>query len=286
VSVPEFPLDVLPDVARKYVESGAAALDAPADFIAVPLLSMTAATFGRRWVLQLKRGWKERGILFTATIGEPGTGKSPGLDLARKPVEVIQTTNHKAFSEAKEAYETKLATWQSSDKKTRGAQPQPPRLNHIFTVDATMESLVVIADANPGVCIIRDELTGWVESFDAYRGGRGGDRTNMLSAWAGSLMKVDRKGGEPLYCPHPAISVTGGIQPDLLPTLVRETSRQDGMVDRILLAMPDTHPMNWTEHEVAEETEKAIIKLFSTLYHGDYNEPPKAVLLSAEAKTR
>jgi hypothetical protein len=157
-------------------------------------------------------------------------------------------------------------------------------MRHVYTVDATMESLALLAVQNPGVCVVRDELSGWIASFDAYRGGKGGDRQNMLTAWSGGPIKVDRKSGEPLFCLHPAISVTGGIQPDLLPVLANEAGKRDGFVERILYTMPDTGPLCWTEDEVDEQTTSSFMDVFNTLYHGSYHEPPDAIKLSPGAK--
>ena len=94
-----------------------------------------------------------------------------------------------------------------------------------------------ICQDSPGVLLERDEFGAWVNSFDAYRGGRGGDRQDWLSLWAGKGLKVDRKGADPLFIPHPAISVVGGIQPDML-GLLRNDAGQDGFIDRILFSLP------------------------------------------------
>lgn len=50
-------------------------------------------------------------------------------------------------------------------------------------------------DSTPGLSLQHDELAGFVRSMDQYRGGKGADRQKMLSFWAATATKIDRKGG-------------------------------------------------------------------------------------------
>jgi hypothetical protein len=77
IEVPAFPVAALPEVGRRLVEEGAAALNCPPDLIAVPLLAMTAGVIGNTQKIQLKASYTQRPILWTAVIAEPGTAKSP-----------------------------------------------------------------------------------------------------------------------------------------------------------------------------------------------------------------
>ena len=126
----------------------------------------------------------------------------------------------------------------------------------------------------------RDEFGAWVNSFDAYRGGRGGDRQDWLSLWAGKGLKVDRKGADPLFIPHPAISVVGGIQPDML-RLLRNDAGQDGFIDRILFCSPDVSPAMWSDQTISPEAFTDVLNLFRHLRRKDGHV---AVHLSPEAR--
>ena len=80
--------------------------------------------------------------------------------------------------------------------------PEPPQLRAIVK-DITRESLVIILADNPrGVLCDPDEASGWVASFNEYKGKGGSDRQFWLSVWGSAPVSVDRKGGrESTYVP-------------------------------------------------------------------------------------
>ena len=48
--------------------------------------------------------------------------------------------------------------------------------------DCTVEALAVLLEQHPrGLLVARDELSGWVNSFDAYKSCRGADVAHWLS---------------------------------------------------------------------------------------------------------
>jgi putative DNA primase/helicase len=269
--VPPFPIDVLPDVARRYVGEAATALGVPPDMVAIPLLTFAGATIGSSQRIELKPGYWQRPILYTAVVAVPGSAKSPALDAARFPLDVLQREAIEAYKEALKGYEQELEEWSASPRATRGEKPERPLLEHYFTTDATLEALAAILEGSEGVTLCRDEIVGWVKSCDAYRGGRGGDRQQWLSLWAGAPLKVDRKKGEPVYVPFPVVCVAGGVQPELLTELADEAGRRDGFVERILWSYPDTAPAEWTEQTISLQAQTAILNLFRKLRRVSYD---------------
>src|SRR3990172_11419689 len=107
-----FPLDVLPQPLRRFVEEGAAALNAPPDLIAVPLLTFLGSTIGNSLVIELKEGWEVRAVLYTAVVAPPGFTKTPRLLLARYPLEVLQREAGGRYEGELDAYNRQLAQWQ------------------------------------------------------------------------------------------------------------------------------------------------------------------------------
>jgi hypothetical protein len=259
---PPFPVDVFPPAIATFVQRGAAAFGIPPDFIAVPLLGLAAGVIGRLREIELKSGWTERAILWTGVVGRPGSGKSPGMDYAQQLVNDLQQT-------AWNAYQAAMAAWKEHELAaktgagTGGERQDPPVLESFYTTDATIEAIAALVDASPGICLIRDELVGWVKAHDAYR--QAGDRQTWLSLWAGSALKIDRKTAPPLYIPTPSVSVTGGLQPDRLSDLRDAAHRDDGFVDRLLLAWPAAPVLRWTDHEVDPAIVRAAQDLFATL---------------------
>lgn len=238
--VPPFPMDTLPPVVRAFVEAGAAALGCPPDFVVPHLLTFCGAVAGNSRKLRLKTGYELAPIFWTGVVGKPGTVKSPALNLARRPLDLLQKV-------AWERWQAERAAWEQGKPAERGAAPRP---EHIFATDTTTEAVAFALMTSRGIAVVHDELAGWVGAFDAYR--KAGDRQTWLSAWSGSPLKPNRKTGDPIYVPDPVVGVTGGIQPDVLPELAGEAARNDGFLPRLLLVWPDAEPQPWSASVVEE----------------------------------
>lgn len=274
-AVPLFPVGVLPGACRQLVEEGVAALGVPPEFIAVPLLTFAGAAIGNAQCIQLKQGFEQRPVIYAAVVGPPGCGKSPADDLARRPLERLQEEAKLIFEAALAQYEAAVST------NPHGPQPVRPRMEHFYSTDATTEAIAAMLVSSPGFALVRDELVGWVRSFDAYRGGRGGDRQNWLSMWSGASLKVDRKTADPIVVARPVVCVCGGVQPDMLADLADEAGRRDGFIERILWSYPDVEAPPWTEATVQPETTDGVRKVFRQLRANAGDEPIK---LSTAAK--
>jgi putative DNA primase/helicase len=139
----------------------------------------------------------------------------------------------------KEAQKGRLPTPRLPDDAVEPAQPQRRRL---LVQDSTPESLAVILSGNPtGTLHLRDELAGWLTSFDRYTPG---GREFWLEAYGGRPFVIDRKGSpEPVTVPFNGVSVVGGIQPEkLAEALLGKGKPDDGLVARFLWAWPDRVP--------------------------------------------
>lgn len=84
------------------------------------------------------------------------------------------------------------------DRKDNGPppeKPEPPQAVRYVVSDTTVEALAPLLQENPrGLLLARDELAGWIGSFDRYSGGKGGaDAAHWLSMHNGESILVDRK---------------------------------------------------------------------------------------------
>jgi len=81
-------------------------------------------------------------------------------------------------------------------------------------------------------------------------------------------MVVDRKTGNPpmIFVPRAAMSVTGGIQPDILRRCLGQQYRENGLAARLLLTYPPRQPKQWTEADIDPKAETAIAELLDQLY--------------------
>lgn len=298
-----FPTHVLHQPMRSFVEAGAKAIGCDASFLVLPMLSALASAIGNTRRLRLKRGWEAPAVIWTAIIGESGTSKTPAFKLVMQPLRKLQEKAFRLHEEKMrqheidmQVYEKELAVWKRDKKNTEPppAKPSPPDPKRYVVSDTTVEALAPLLLSNPrGLLLARDELSGWLGSFDRYAGGAGGaDASHWLSMFNGENIIVDRKTGNPktIFVPHALISVTGGIQPAILHRALGSEHRESGLAARILLACPPRRGKKWTEANIDERVEEDVAVLFDRLHDlqpaedGDGNTSPVVLDLTDDAK--
>ncbi len=269
-----FPTDALPQPVRRFVRVGAESIACDESYVALPLLASLASAIGNTRTIRLKRGWTEPAILWTAVVGESGTLKSPAQRLALSPLTSRQRAALAEYDEQMAAYEAEKRAF-SARRRSRDRDddasiepPTCPVAARFYCSDITVEALAVLLRAQPrGLLVARDELSGWFRSFDAYRKGRGGDSAHWLEMHCAGELLVDRKTDMrgAIHVPRAAVSITGGIQPEVLRSTLGHEHRVNGMAPRLLLAMPPRRPKVWTDAEVDEPVAVAIDRLFGDL---------------------
>ena len=298
-----FPVEVLPDPLRSFVVAASKAIGCAVPYVVLPLLSALAAAIGNTRRIQLKDGWAEPAIIWTVNVGESGTLKSPPFRLAAHPVLERQNKELKHHEEQEELYrqdmlhfKKKLAKWNhSKTSEDPPTQPDEPKAKRFITEDTTIEGLVPILLNNPrGILLARDEMAGWVGSFDRYVGGKGGaDLAHWLSIFNGAGIIVDRKTGQQqtIYVPSANVSVTGGVQPRILERILSREYRESGLAARLLMAWPPRTSRQWTEEEIPLKHQINLEKVFDFLYalQGDADENgdlrPLILELTPQGKT-
>jgi hypothetical protein len=255
-----FPTDTLPSPIREFVEAGAKAIGCDESYLALPVLSVAAAAIGNTTRLELKNSWSVPSIIWCAIIGESGTAKTPAFKLALTPV-------------------------RSQERKAEG---------RYLVSDTTVEALASVLQSQPrGVLLMRDELAGWIASFDRYANGKGGgDMSHWLSMYSGQTMKVDRKTGSDLTIdiPSASVSIIGCIQPTTFRDVFGAKLRDAGLVARMLLACPPRKPKRWTEIGIDPALKQQYEQTIDRLYGLDFKTVdsdrcyPNVLSLTPEAK--
>lgn len=274
-----FPVDVLPNVLQRFVEAGAAAASCDAAHIAMPMLAAATAAVGMSRQLKLKASWRVPAILWTATVGDSGSKKSVGAAMALAPIEAIESRNERRYQREAREYERTLADWeqQVSDwkkSKSRGQAPEkplPPLSSRVMVDNTTIEALAPLLKANPrGLLLAKDELKGWLGSFDRYTSGTtsGADESHWLSMYNGRPMVIDRKTGKhpTIHVPRAAVSITGNIPPGILRRALSKERRESGLAARFLMACPPRHRVQWNDATIPREIEEAYRHVFEELF--------------------
>jgi hypothetical protein len=297
-----FPTDALPEPIRRFVVAGAKAIGCDASYLALPMLTAVASAIGNTRRLQLKRGWSAPAIIWTAIVGESGTAKTPAFKLVMKPIRERQGKALQKYAELLNSYESDLAhfekamaAWKRAKKTDEPppTKPNPPQAERCIVSDATVEAMAPLLLANPrGLLLARDELAGWIGSFDRYAGGKGGaDAAHWLSMHNGESIVVDRKTGNArtIYVPQASVSVTGGIQPGILHRALGIEHRESGLAARLLLTCPSRRPKRWTEADIDPIAEAEIARLVERLFElqpaiDDDELRPVVISLTRDAK--
>ncbi len=297
------PTWAFPEPVRSFIEQGAVAIGCDPSYIALPLLSSLAAAIGNTRRIELKRGWTEPAIVWSAIVGESGTAKTPAFDLALSPARRRQAAALVQHQNATETYNLEklhfdkaMAAWKRSKRDQGDPPPEPkaPQGQRFIVGDTTVEALAPLLLANPrGLLVARDELAGWFGSFDRYAGGKGGtDAANWLSMHTAQPVVVDRKWSNPsmIYVPQASVSICGGIQPGILKRTFDQEHRDSGLAARVLLAKPLRTAKQWTEACIDPDTEEAVRAVMDRLYdvpmQTNADNVPEAVILPLTAAAK
>lgn len=235
-----FPLDVLPEGLRRFVEESAWAINCPVDFVAVPVLVAAGAAIGNTYRLAITRTHTQGAVLFACVVGLASSGKSPALELVVDPFERAQWRYLQDFKHRQKAW------------KNEGCQGEPPQLRQLVVDDATVEAVAPLLQSNPrGLLMVRDEMAALVTGLNQYKdGGKGSDRQFVLKLWPQATIRVHRvkhEGGMPLTVHRPFLGLVGGIQPSVVDSLRQRAEQgqevvEDGFLDRFLFSYPAPMP--------------------------------------------
>lgn len=267
--VEAFPMSALPDAFAGWVGDVSERMNCPADFVAVPLLVGAASLVARHVGIRPERrtDWLERGNLWALIVGKPGMMKSPAMSQALAPLDRLEARaaddfNAQAARHQAEALAAKLRT-EASVSAARKAlkdnaqadvlallagddEKAPPTRRRYVVNDLTYEKAGELLEQNPeGVLLVRDEMRGLLLHLAGEEAATA--RGFYLQAWSGGRYTFDRIGRGTLTVADARLSIIGGIQPGPLSEIVSQARRggsDDGMVERFLIAWPDT-PGEW-----------------------------------------
>lgn len=232
------------------------------DYPALSLLASAASLIGGKRKVQPYADvpqWREPAILWVAGVGDPSSNKSSGLECVMEPpfkkLEDEYRADHtdalKGHAEEVARAKAETSLWHDAVAKASkegsatpampavAVEPEKPERRRLVVKDVTPEQMAVILSGNPaGTLHYRDELSGWLASFDRYSPG---GRQFWIETFGGRTFVIDRKGAAgPMSIPFTGVSVAGGIQPDKMAGLI--AGADDGLVARFLLAWPEPRP--------------------------------------------
>jgi len=257
---PVLPVELFGADWNNWLSAAAEGAGAPVDYVAGALLAAAAATIGNARSVAAWQGWVEPAALWVANVGNPSSGKSPGADPVLHLLRAIEKEMTKGFEEKRREWETANEAascarelWEKAVEKAVKSGVEPPAIPaaaeappeairpRIIGNDTSTQALgLLLAAYDKGLLFHRDELSGWLGSFDQYSG-NGADRAFWTEAYGGRSYTIDRvKHPLPIYIPYLLVGVAGGIQPDKLVALIQ--GDDDGLTARFLWLWPEPIP--------------------------------------------
>ncbi len=107
------PVHTLPNVIKEWIRIRAEEMQAPVDYLAIPLLVYAGTAIGRKRGVRVRKGtdWIEFPNLWGMIIGRPSLMKSPAMKAVRKPLEYLISKAKTLHEEACSQYVGKLESW-------------------------------------------------------------------------------------------------------------------------------------------------------------------------------
>ena len=152
----------------------------------------------------------------------------------------------------------------------------------IITNNFTIESLVELFQYyNRGIICHIDELGGLIQGFNQYKK-KGNDIEEMLKLWNGGAI-VTHRVGKVKYCDKSGLAIIGGIQPQSLVSIFKQSIIDNGLMPRFLFCLMKQTPRiyNLNNNYNAYLWHETI----NTIYrHTYYNNNTQIIEFSIEAK--
>jgi Protein of unknown function (DUF3987)/Bifunctional DNA primase/polymerase, N-terminal len=299
--LPDFPVEALPASLRGWLLRAVRGAAVTPGHVAVPLLGIASSLIGTARRVRACRSWSEPLTMWVAVVGFSGTGKTPGMDVTRRVLSLIERGRKQKIAELQREHETRAQKAKAEKKKwekavtdaiennvpappkpTGATEPGPFVAPRLCLSDSTIERLAVLLEARPqGLAFVADELARLFLNMRRYSNGQ--DNEFWLEAWNGKNFVVERQGRPPVVLDYLLVGVIGGFQPDKLARAFE--GDDDGMYARFCFGWPGepTHmPLSNEVAEIEPEIQNALTRIVDLPAGEDGVFAPKTVDLSAD----
>ncbi|KAB8316130.1 DUF3987 domain-containing protein [Tolypothrix campylonemoides VB511288] len=267
-------------------------LNVKPETVLLALLTATSSLHevGTELVIHRTQGFSVPPTIFSAMVAESGQKKSPiTKQIVSKPLAILKKEALESYAADYEDYQLELQDWEQrkseTPKGTKFTEPAPkeptPAPIFYFT-EATGEGIKAQAQNAPTKTLFAlvDELAGFFNSSDKYRGGRGSDKQDLLSYYDGTGQTVLRSSGVKVDVPQIYLSIFGTIQPEVIRSVMRGSQDPDGQWARFLYVQ---QPLAASFLRDDDGSAVDIVDLLAGVYRKLHNTPARQYTLSREA---
>ncbi|ORB68805.1 YfjI family protein [Mycolicibacterium tusciae] len=263
VAVPPFPTGALPEPIAAMVRGVAEATQTDPAMAATSALSAMSACTGGHAEIEIRYGWREPLVLYTATIAASGERKSAVQSSMTRPILDVEkqlaaetAAARKEASERKEIASKAVERQRNIAARADGAEQdqafadvigaamiadsiEVPPIPRLVADDITPEAAAsLLAEQRGRLAIISAE--GGIFDIIAGRYSRSVPNLDLwLKGHSGDPLRVDRKSRPPEYVERPALTLGLMIQPQVLSAIAaNQEFRGRGLLARFLYAAP------------------------------------------------
>ena len=256
------PDSCLPPLLADWVKTHAAASGIDAIGYAIACLPVMSAATTREVRINLGHGHVVPVIIWAAIVGKTGSGKSPVMNAAHKPVSAMNA------EEVRRAHAEKRQ-WEQIPRRER--QTPEPTVRHIrYAGDTTIEALTanLARSDGPRLLLHYDEGSAWLNSMGRYSSSGDVERATYLSSWLGLQdYHMSRIGRGELLIPELGVSILFGITPNKIKEGLKEAAAE-GLLARPLLCVINRRseiPVNQPSADSLSAVDAQYAQLIRTL---------------------
>ena len=265
----KIPLDAFPAKIQDMILTLARQENYTIEYMMASLLVAVSTAIGNAVNIRIRGGWISNSALYMILIGRPGTGKTPPLDFAFRPIRKHDAQAVKQFKLEMEQYNNLI---ESNKGKKENTTPMPakPILQRTIISDFTPEALMRALDDNHrGVVVYVDEIMGMFNAVNQYS--RGQLIEQLLTAFSGKPLDISRCSMPiPIHIEYPFINIVGTMQTTRMHELIEKGYKENGLLDRIIFVYPSSQEIS--DWQLDEDSSFASFEKYSNMWESIFNK--------------
>lgn len=270
-----FPTQCMPAPAREFITGLAQAMQVSEAMVGPFVLGAMSTAIGDTRGLWITRTFDAPSCLWIMVSAPSGTRKSPVMKQVFAPLmrrEHAYRLEHRA---AMQRYLVELRAWKREAKEAEKAdaeqpdEPARPVERRVTANDTTFEKLVELLQdsSRGGIGLVADEGAALIGGFTRYSSSNKAstEEARWFPLYDASVVDQTRKTSGNLYVPRAWLSITAGIQPNILNRVFSGTDHDSGLVPRFLFSQPDLPVQRSAD---ARELESITVDRYASMIEG------------------
>lgn len=265
----KIPLEAFPAKIQDMILTLARQENYTIEYMMASLLVAVSTAIGNAVNIRIRGGWISNSALYMILIGRPGTGKTPPLDFAFRPIRKHDAQAVKQFKLEMEQYNNLIES-NKGKKENTTPLPDKPILQRTIISDFTPEALMRALDDNHrGVVVYVDEIMGMFNAVNQYSRGQLIDQ--LLTAFSGKPLDISRCSMPvPIHIEYPFINIVGTMQITRMHELIEKGYKENGLLDRIIFVYPSSQEIS--DWQLDEDSSFASFEKYSNMWESIINK--------------